>query len=307
MREFDLLRDVFRHNSRLPSFVAIPPGDDMALVRLAQPELLVAADQVIEGRHVVRGEDPALIGRKAVARNVSDVAAMAGRPLATLATIALPRGYGDERARGLLEGLRGTAEVFGCPLVGGDVAFLDDASPSVVCTVTILATPAWPGARVVTREGARAGDGVYVSGRLGGSVDADGGGRHLTFDPRVDEAIALLELLGDDLHSMIDISDGLGRDAAHLVELGAASGLAIEIDAARVPATAGVPWRRAIGDGEDYELLFTCAGPVPSRVGRVELTRIGTVRARAPGAPPVVALDGAERIDVSRLGWEHAG
>ncbi|MDZ4832058.1 MAG: thiamine-phosphate kinase [Phycisphaerae bacterium] len=306
MREFELLRDIFKQNSRLPPFVAIPPGDDMALLELDASSLLVAVDQVIEGRHFRADEDPGLVGRKAVARNASDVAAMAARPLATLAAVALPVGYGDDRARILCEALRSTSEVFGCPLVGGDLAVHSDARSPLTCSVTILAQPAWRGARVVTRRGARRGDGVYVTGRLGGSLGVAGHGRHLTFDPRVAEAIELLRGLDERLHAMIDVSDGLGRDAAHLLRDEHAADLMIEIDAEHIPTHDGLPWRRGVTDGEDYELCFLAAGLVPSSVLRTPVTRIGVVRERRARDPMVAVRDGKELIDVTHLGWEHA-
>lgn len=306
MRESDLLRRVYAANALLPSDVLVPPGDDMAAIRLGDRTLLAAVDQVIEGRHVMIDEDPALVGRKAVARNVSDVAAMAARPVATLASVVLPKRYGEGRALQLFEGLRSSADVFRAPLIGGDTAIHEDANAPLVVSVTILAAPAWPGARILTRRGSQPGDGLYVTGRLGGSLEHGGGGRHLTFTPRIEEAVALLELLGDRLHAMIDVSDGAGRDAARLAgeRLGA---IQMRIDAARVPTHDRLPWQRGLADGEDYELLFTASGGVPDSIRGTGVTRIGSVVAREdPAAPAVVALDGPHTVDASDLGWEHS-
>lgn len=301
MREFELLEQVFRHNGRLPSFVELPPGDDMAVLRMPDSRLLVAADQVIEGRHFRAETRPGLVARKAVTRNLSDVAAMAARPWATLATVALPGGYGDARSIELIEGLRSSAEVFGCPLVGGDLAVHAHGDGPLTVGVAILAVPATRSGRVVARKGSRIGDGVYVTGTLGGSLRPDGGGTHLTFEPRVPEAIELLEALGDSLHAMIDLSDGLGRDAAHLAGDPA---LAIEFDVGSLPLTAGIAWRAAIAGGEDYELLFTASRAPPTVLsGGTRVTRVGTVCERRDAA--VVAREGAGRTDVSRFGWEH--
>ncbi|MBL9118304.1 MAG: thiamine-monophosphate kinase [Phycisphaerae bacterium] len=306
MRESDLLRRVYAANGLLPSCVKIPPGDDMAAISVDGGSILVAVDQVIEGRHVIVDEDPAMVGRKAIVRNVSDVAAMAARPLATLASVVLPRRYGEGRALQLFDGLRSTADLYGCPLIGGDTAIHADANGPLVVSVTILATPAWSGARVVTRRGSQVGDGLFVTGRLGGSLESGGGGRHLTFEPRLEEAIALLELLGDGLHAMLDLSDGVGRDAARLVDH-PDSELGIEIDAAAVPTNAGLPWQRGLGDGEDYELLFTASGPVPEALFGLSVTRIGSVVARPGGrGPAVLVRDGDRHLDASDFGWEHA-
>lgn len=301
MREFELLGHVYAANRLLPPEVSIPPGDDMAAMRLTDVNLLIAVDQVIEGRHVVVDEDPALVGRKAVARNLSDVAAMAARPVATVASVALPKRYGQARALALFEGVRATADLFGCPLIGGDTAIHQDPNAPLVLSVTILAAPAWPGARVVTRRGGQPGDGVYVTGQLGGSLEPGGGGRHLRFAPRIHEAMALLELLGERLHSMIDVSDGVGRDAAHLT----GEGTEITLDARAVPTHDGLSWQRGLGDGEDYELLFTAAGAVPTRLAGVPITRIGTVQHRTSEIS-VRVVDGDRTLDGSAFGWEHA-
>lgn len=302
-RELELLEGVYARNAALPASVLIPPGDDMAAVAFGSETLLIAVDQVVGGRHFVASTPPTSIGRKAVVRNVSDVAAMAARPVATVVAAALPADYGRERSEALFEGLRSTAERYGCPLVGGDITIHADPAAPLVCSVTIVARPAWPGARVVSRRGARVGDGVYVTGALGGSFEPDGGGRHLAAEPRVEEAIGLLKHLGERLHAMIDVSDGVGRDAAHLVERD--RDLAIEIDADRVPCAEGLGWRRALSDGEDYELLFVAEGAVPERVGAVAVTRIGAVRVRGVGEAAVLVREGESLHDASRWGWEH--
>lgn len=305
MREFDLLRSVFAKNMLLPSHVLVPPGDDMAVIRTGDPIALIAVDQVIEGRHVTVDTEPALVGRKAITRNLSDVAAMAAHPTATVVAVALPKRYGTARALELFEGLRATADLFGCPLIGGDLATHADDHAPLVCSVTILASPAWIGARAVTRDGSRIGDGVYVTGRLGGSLNRDGGGRHLTFEPRLREGIALLKDLGDRLHAMIDISDGLGRDAGHLMEWESTAHCTIELDASRIPTNDGITWRSALTDGEDYELLFTASGEVPGTIAGTPVTRIGSVQARGPRQPSVIVRDGPAQLDASGLGWEH--
>lgn len=304
MRERDLIARIRSHNAALVGVpgldVPVPPGDDMALVRFGDGHVLVAADQVIEARHFLRGTPMDLVARKAVARNVSDVAAMAAIPRATVATAALPRGMADQDVEALADGLRRWAAHWGCPMVGGDVGVHAGDGPLVV-SVSILAQPG-PAGRVITRSGAAAGDLLCVTGALGGSLTADGRGRHLTFEPRVAPALALAAELGFRLHAMIDVSDGLARDAGHLA---AAAGLAVEIDAARVPCTPGTGWQGALVDGEDHELAFACAGLPPAAVAGVPITVVGRFVAHAPGAPLVVAIDGARRIPADDAGWEH--
>jgi thiamine-monophosphate kinase len=147
-----------------------------------------------------------------------------------------------------------------------------------------------------------AGDLLCVTGALGGSLGSDGRGRHLTFEPRVPQALALAAVLGGRLHAMIDVSDGLARDAGHLAD---AEGLAVEVDAACVPCAPGSSWQGALGDGEDHELAFACAGAPPAAVEGVPVTVIGRFVMRAPGAPLVVAIEGPRRIPADDAGWEH--
>lgn len=305
MREFDFLGRIFATNHLLPARVSVPPGDDMAVVELGDgARILIAADGVIEGRHAPWGCDPYIMGRKAVLRNLSDVAAMANaRPVAIVATAVLPRGVDEERAWRLCEGLRETGAAWDAPLVGGDLARTSSEDPRapIETSVTIVAVPRHPRAGFALRSHARAGDGVYVTGAIGGAWNADGSGRHLGFTPRIAAAHALHDELGEALGAMIDVSDGLGRDLGHIAQLSRAS---IEVELARVPVTAGVEPRVAIGQGEDYELAFTVrAGTaVPAFAAGVAVTRIGTV---ADGPAQVRVHDGARWFDATHAGFEH--
>ncbi len=311
MREFELLGHIYAHNAQLraasggPALVLVPPGDDMALLQLRQNRVLIAADQVIEGRHFTRATPLDAVGRKAVLRNISDIAAMAGVPIACVATAALPRGMADDRMLALYEALRAAAEECSCPLVGGDTGTHVEADAPLVVGVTVLAEPG-PTGRVVERQGACPGDALCVTGSLGGSLAADGGGRHLEPRPRVRHALELVRLLGDRLHSMIDISDGLGRDAAHLALGG---DLNIQLDISAIPCMQGCTWQQALGDGEDYELAFACEGAPPKELLGVPVTVVGTFVAVDGSSEAVGAVwavdESGRRRDVSRLGWEH--
>ena len=298
-----MLERIFSENAGLPASVLLPPGDDMAMLALGGARrLLVAADSVIEGRHAPMGIDPFVIGRKAVLRNVSDVAAMANaRPLASVVAAVLPAGTDEARAWRLHEGLRDASRAWGAPVVGGDIATSSHAR-AITVSLTILAVPIDEDRPVATRSDARPGDGVFVTGAIGGAWDPTTGlGRHLDFTPRLAAANELFRALGARLGAMIDVSDGLGRDLGHIAAM---SRVGIDIDLARVPVPSGLEPRLAIGHGEDYELAFTARGDVPSVVAGVPVTRIGTV----------VAGDGAVRaavdgtwIDARRLGFEHDG
>jgi thiamine-monophosphate kinase len=303
MRESEVIAEVVARNPTLATAggatVLVPPGDDMALVELRGRRVLVAADQVIEGRHWAPGTPLRLVARKALARNVSDIAAMAGVPSCAVATVALPPDMPDDEVRALAAGLHDAGLEFRCPLVGGDTGTHFGAGAPLVLSVSVLAEPG-PTGRVVTRSGARPGDLLCVTGTLGASAGFGPGGHHLTFTPRIAEALALVDALGDRLRAMIDLSDGLAADAGHLAS---AAGCSALIEAGRLPVEPGIGWREAVGLGEDYELAFACDGPPPDAVCGTPVRVVGRFEA-GPAGQVAVDADGM-RHDVSGLGWEH--
>jgi thiamine-monophosphate kinase len=303
MREFELIRSILAHNASLPESVTIPPGDDMAAIVVGNETLLCAADQLIEGVHFDRASATiAQIGRKAVTRNLSDVAAMAGKPLATLAAVSLPSTIRDEEAGRLLSAVRETAAAYDAVLIGGDTAIKDGP---LTLSVTVLATAG--GVSPVTRAGASDGDAIYVTGQLGGSLHAYGGKtHHLDFEPRVALARQLAEDAATRPTAMIDLSDGLARDLAHLTPHAEIEGRVLPVSAVarQYAARDGRPgWLHAVADGEDYELLFTAAADasIPKQIDGVPITRIG----RVTDGRGLVLINGAERIAIGGLGWEH--
>lgn len=244
--------DWLRRQTPADGRLLIGPGDDCAALRLdPDAATLVTTDMLMEGTCFRLAEaGPRAIGRKAMAVNLSDIAAMAGRPVAAFVSVALPRQDGRALAEDLYLGLRDVADTFGTAIAGGDTNSWD--GPLVIC-VTVLgeATPRGP----VRRSGAKPGDWLLVTGPLGGSIL----GRHLTFTPRVREAIQLHELA--DLHAMIDISDGLAADVHHLCEESRCGAVlraeAIPVsDAARTLGDGRSPLDHALSDGEDFELVF---------------------------------------------------
>ncbi len=318
MRELDLLSHIYRSNAGLPAGVTIPPGDDMGAVTLAGANMLVTVDQVADGVHVDLANTPIeKVGRKAITRNLSDVAAMAAKPVGAVAAACLPKGFGEERAQVLFDAMRSTAEYFGCPLIGGDISAWDQR---LILTVTVFAEPA--GIDPVLRSGAQVGDVVYVTGALGGSLvtlqDPPGYIHHLDFTPRLDLARTLAGNPATRPHGMIDLSDGLASDLTRLCEQ---SGACARIDASRLPISAaaglasiqsGHPaWRHAIGDGEDYELCFAAHGEIPGEVDGVEITPIGEIVQRGSGdqsqGKVTMRLPDGSLLDVAGLGWEHSG
>ncbi len=301
MLESALLEHIAERSSHLRGrgTVVVGPGDDCAVLSL--PGLTLATvDHLVEGRHYLASTPIDLIARKAVARSVSDIAAMGGEPSCGLATGCLRAD--DERADELFDRMAFWAEHFGCPLAGGDIAVTRPASEGgvTVLTVTVLGM-AHPVRGPVERRTAREGDLVCVTGSLGGSFES---GRHLTFEPRVREGRALCDTLGRRLTAMIDVSDGLGRDAARLAK---ASGVRIEIDGWKVPRARGVAdWRRAATDGEDYELLFTVepGGPPPVEAAGTAVSVIGRV---TRGAGCVIVEESGVSHDAAEMGWDHGG
>ncbi len=309
--EFNILSQICRPEAVLDPRVLIGPGDDLAMVRVLPPGedgvgetptvLLAGVDQLIDGLHVSI-EDAGLkaAGHKAIARSLSDIAAMCGRPVATLVSAVLPLKMTESDSMILFDAMKATADRHHAPLVGGDLAYHQTEEGPLTCSVTVLAVPPPQGS--IERFGAEAGDGIYVTGELGNGWRSD---HHLTFEPRLSEASMLRAILGDRLHAMIDISDGLGRDAAHLVER---SSLQIVLESTELPLRSNADIEAAIVDGEDYELLFAACGEVPEGLGACPVTRIGTVRESTSeaGGSVLLSIDGRQ-VDVSRKGWEHAG
>ncbi|MGH7130654.1 MAG: thiamine-phosphate kinase [Phycisphaerales bacterium] len=306
MRESELLRHIAERSPvrALGPGVVVGPGDDCAVLAPSGRDLLVTVDHLVEGRHFAPhpGTPIDAIARKAVARSVSDIAAMAGTPAWGLATGALPPEWmagGRAGADELFDRMAHWARHWHCPLVGGDISSLPGGAGSpLVLTVTVAGhVHATRGA--VLRSGACAGDAVWMTGRIGGSLKS---GRHLTFEPRVAEGRWLADTLGEDLHAMIDVSDGLGRDAGRIA---AASGVRVEIERARVPLH-GDAGATALADGEDYELVFTTAAgvelPPACPLTGVALTRIG--RVATGGGCGIIEPDGCV-VEGADLGWDH--
>jgi thiamine-monophosphate kinase len=278
--------------------IEIGIGDDCALLRreTGAPQLL-AIDTVVEGTHAFSGPDlPEILGRKVVLANLSDIAAMGGRPEAALLSLKLGRGAAGMTARRVLRAVVETCRRYGLALCGGDTVAGDGG---LVLTLAITGTPI---ARAVTRSGARAGDVVAVTGSFGGSIR----GKHADFTPRLEEAAELVHL--GPPSAMADVSDGLLRDLANIT-IASRCGAVVIAEAVPISPAARAEARRsgrsaldhALYDGEDFELVFTMSEeswkrtvaewrletPV-TRIGRIEpsglaLEESGRRRAVAPG------------------------
>jgi thiamine-monophosphate kinase len=297
--EFDLVRTLLTQWGKAAQRI----GDDAAIIDVPKGErLVVSTDTSVEGIHFQREWLSSFeIGYRATAASLSDLAAMAARPLGILIALTLPKGDTDE-AREFATGIREGASAVMCPIVGGDLSSGNDLS----LTITALGSATRP----LTRAGAKPGQSVYVTGRLGGpasAVRAWRGGkepnesdraRFASPVPRIEPAIGLAERGAT---SGIDISDGLTADLSHVA---AASKVRIEIDADSIPRVDGVSAAQAASSGEEYEIVVT-APKIDTRQFSEEfgldLTEIGRVVA---GAPRVTLLQGGKPIS-ALPGFDH--
>jgi len=312
MKEFDLLANVYHANDMLPASVTIPPGDDMGAIAAHAGDTLVTVDQIADGVHFELGKvSLARIARKAITRNLSDVAAMGAIPTGAVVAACLPRDFGQDQATQLFNHMRQTASDYGCPLFGGDISMWDG---KLLMSVTVLARMQ-AGVLPILRQGARPGDILCVTGKLGGSLqEVSGYIHHLDFSPRLEVGQMLASSLAIRPNSMLDLSDGLSRDVGHLLT----DGLGAEIDLHHLPVSDGAiaasqtdgrpAWQHALADGEDYELCFTISPDKLATLGHelagVKVTAVG----RITDKPGVVSCDANGTIrPIEAWGWEHQG
>ncbi|HYC45098.1 MAG TPA: thiamine-phosphate kinase [Burkholderiales bacterium] len=320
MTEFEIIRRFFTHRA---SGSLLGVGDDAALVRVASGmDLAVSADMLLEGRHFLRGADPALLGHKSLAVNLSDMAAMGAKPRWATLAIALPRanaGWIAAYARGFMR----LARKYRVDLIGGDTT----RGPLSIC-VQILGE--LPKGAALRRDGARPGDDVWVSGELGGAaLGLAGLQRRLSVsrterralehrlnapEPRVALGLALRRIAS----SAIDVSDGLVADLGHICER---SGVRAVVHWESLPASpyarrlaqlSDLAARAILAGGDDYELCFT-APPArradiarAARRARTPVAMVGRVERRARSAPLVQVLDSIGKpFRVRAEGFDH--
>ena len=302
MKEFKVIEYVRSHNASLGDVVLLPPGDDLGAVQIPGGGVVLAGvDQVIGGVHLPPEASPERFARKALRRSLSDVAAMAAVPTGALVTAALPQGLPDRWAVEFADALHQEAARLDCPVFGGDVASLGSPSAPLVVTATVLATPDPDmSGRFLRRTGASPGDRIFVSGFFGRSLDSDGSGHHEVFEPRVALARALHRSLGEALHCLIDVSDGLLADSGHLAQ---ESSVRFELDLESIPRREGASGPAALTDGEDYELCFTIGADAipPTELMGVPLTEIG----RVTDGQGVTVREAGVELELPRAGWEH--
>jgi thiamine-monophosphate kinase len=293
----------FRQQRQLsPAAIPIGIGDDMAQIALDRgASVLITTDMLLDGTHFdLATATLEQVGYKSMATSLSDCAAMATIPLAAVVAVALPHGWGGRQLQELHAGVVFAADKYRCPLVGGDITSWKTDGRFAVC-VSMLSKP---GAKPpVRRSGAKVGDVICVTGSLGGS----GLRRHLAFEPRVNEALRIVQIV--ELHAMMDISDGLSTD---LNRICGQSGVGALIEASAVPISEDAkaqadPLDAALNEGEDFELLLTLSpeqwgklhrvwdDPVPiAEIGMI--TNTGRMKIRTPEG---------QVLDLKPGGYDH--
>lgn len=220
-------------------------GDDCAVLPASRGRQLITVDPVIHGRHFDDTVPPRAVGEKLLKRNLSDLAAMGGKPTAAVLALTLDARVSRRWLEAFYRGLAAAARRYRVAIVGGDVAQADGV---VAASLTLLGEAS--GTRVLTRTGAKVGDWIHVTGILGGSRAS---GHHFRFSPRLREGAWLARR--DEVRAMMDVSDGLAKDLHALTPPGAVPAL----EAALLPCRGQAEVRAALTDGEDYELVFALA------------------------------------------------
>lgn len=273
--------------------------DDTALIK-GNSDILVTTDMLLDQVHFdSENHDSAKIGYKALSVNISDIAAMGGWPTSAFLSLALPKkSKHKEFIVGFLRGIKKSATPFGVALDGGDTNYWD--GPLVV-NVTLLGTPHKNG--IAKRSGAKLNDRIFVTGKLGGSLK----GRHLSFQPRVEVSKILMD--NYIINAMIDISDGLATDLGHILtqsQVGAIlfeSQIPIHLDLIEEPNEKKL--LKAMTDGEDFELCFTCSPDTANKISlekKVPVFEIGKI----VNSPEVIRVDceGIQKV-WTKKGYQH--
>ncbi len=294
----------------LAELTPAPPwgiGDDCAVIETGAGSILVTVDAVIYGRHFDDQFTPEEAGAKLVKRNLSDIAAMGGVPGPAVIALVLPRNLRLDWIRGFYQGIAQVCRQYGVSVVGGDITEGPESFFSAHMTLNGAAH------RAVRRQGGSVGDWLMVTGSLGGSLS----GKQKSFEPRLDEGAWLANQVV--VKSMIDVTDGLAKDLLPLLPHGTRAEIDLEAlplsEACLQAATQSgqAPYAHALGDGEDYELLFTLRGDIPleqfthewARHFKTPITCIGQIKDTDPNTPDIRLFDRKNGQPLSCHGFEH--
>jgi len=300
--EFELIRKYFDRPARS---ARLGVGDDAALLQpAAGMELAVSTDLLIEGRHFRAGADARKLGHKALAVNLSDMAAMGAAP--RWATLALALPAADETwLEGFARGFFTLAERFGVELIGGDTTRAPASGPLSIC-ITILGEV--PSGLALYRAGALPGDDIWVSGELGGAALGLAQPANAAAARRLDEPEPRVEL-GERLRGVataaIDVSDGFAQDLGHILER---SGVGAVVEYARLPAFPGTDAQQVLAGGDDYELVFTARQERRAEIEtlarelKLALARVGSIQ---KGEAALQVLDAERRAMPLVRGFDH--
>jgi thiamine-monophosphate kinase len=285
-------------------------GDDSAILQIPKGrQLLVTTDMCVEDVHFRRQWRPAgSVGHLCLARGLSDIAAMGGEPLACFLSLGLPSKLPQAWVDGFVGGLLRLAKRSRVPLAGGDTS----GAPKITADILVLGTV--PSGTALQRSGARPGDKVYVTGELGGPasilkrlyagerLSAAMAARHCYPEPRLKTGLWLRNRRV--ATAMIDLSDGLSVDLAHICEESRVSAL---IDAQAIPLAQGTTLDLALHGGEDYELLFTASSKikVPREIAGVRVTEVGEIQRKAAGSPVRIRDRAGHVTALNPAGWQH--
>lgn len=291
---------------RLPrnKYIAVGPGDDAAVLDCTPGmQTVVTTDMLMDGVDFKLVEhDPRRIGRKALAVNLSDIAAMGARPTAAFVSVALPRAAGIALPKALCDSMQDLAQQYDVALAGGDTNVWDQP---LCISITLLGEV--PIGKAWRRRGARLGDVLLATGSFGGSIL----GKHFDFEPRINEALLLAQ--NYDIHASIDVSDGLSLDVWRICQ---ESRLGAALDLPAIPIAAAAhelsrrdgrpPLEHALSDGEDFELVFAAAPDEAARLLKdqplgVPLTRIGNM----VDVSRLFGDDGSGPHEIVPRGWVH--
>lgn len=311
MTEFGFIDKICARFAELPlnGFEGI--GDDCAVLPVADGDaLLFTADLLNEGVHFLRRATSAReLGGKALAVNLSDIAAMGGRPVATLLSLALPPDAGETWAEEFMEGYRALSERYGVALVGGDTTRSGQG-----ITINVTAIGRAPLSCIKRRSAARPGDVLFTTGALGasgaglrdllaGRLDTPAAVEHRNPRPQVEEGLWLG--MRQEVHAMMDLSDGLASDLRHILDR---SGVGAEVLLERIPVAEGSDLQTAACGGEDYRLLLTADAEGAGRLADEFLKRFGSPLhplGRITGTRELVWLQNGNPVPLDWHGFTH--